>query len=99
MRRVAFEPFEMASLEREFHFHPDYIARCMKRHAGMSPVEYVRHVRVEKARRLLEHSPELSVKQIAEAVGIADPNYFGRLFRKEAGMSPAAYRRLHAGYA
>ncbi|MFC3803263.1 helix-turn-helix domain-containing protein [Cohnella sp. GCM10012308] len=99
LRHTAFEPFDIEALEREFHFHPDYIARCMKRHTGMSPVEYVRHVRVDRARRLLERSPELSVKQVAEAVGIADPNYFGRLFRKDTGMSPAAYRRLHAGYA
>ncbi|MEK0312568.1 AraC family transcriptional regulator [Cohnella sp. 56] len=99
LRDAACEPFGIETLERAFHFHPDYIARCMKRHIGMSPVEYVRHIRVDRARRLLEQSSELSVRQIAEAVGIADSNYFCRLFRKETGMSPAAYRRLHAGYA
>lgn len=98
LRGRAGEDFRIEALERHFHFHQDYIARCLKRHTGMSPVAYLRHIRIERARKLLEHAPELTVRQIAERVGIPDANYFCRAFRQEAGMSPAAYRKLYSGY-
>lgn len=91
-------PFYTVQLEKEFHYNLDYISRCLKRHTGMSPLEYLRHVRMEKARRLLEQSAELTVKQIAEIVCMPDPNYFSRMFRKESGMSPAEYRKKRLGY-
>ncbi|PYI56571.1 AraC family transcriptional regulator [Paenibacillus flagellatus] len=98
LRSCEREPFKAELLERRFHYHIDYLSRCLKKHTGMSPVEYVRHIRIEKARRLLEQSPELTVKQIAEQVCMPDPNYFARMFRKETGMSPAAYRKRRHGY-
>ncbi|TNJ65597.1 helix-turn-helix domain-containing protein [Paenibacillus hemerocallicola] len=98
LRRHESLPFHTGQLENEFHYHVDYVSRCLKRHTGMSPLEYLRHVRMEKARRLLEQSAELTVKQIAEMVCMADANYFSRMFRKETGMSPAAYRKKRLGY-
>lgn len=98
LRKHERQPFAAEQLEREFHYNLDYISRCLKRHTGMSPLEYLRHVRMERARRLLEQSEELTVRQIAEMVCIPDPNYFSRMFRKETGMSPAAYRKRRIGY-
>ncbi|RKN79207.1 AraC family transcriptional regulator [Paenibacillus ginsengarvi] len=91
-------PFAAEQLEKQFHYNLDYISRCLKRHTGMSPLEYLRHVRIERARRLLEQPEELTVRQIAEMVCIPDPNYFSRLFRKETGVSPAVYRKKRIGY-
>lgn len=98
LRKFESEPYEPRHLERRFHYNLDYIARCLKRHTGMSPLEYVRHIRIERARRLLVQSGDMPVKEIAAAVCIPDPNYFSRLFRQETGMSPAAYRKLRLGY-
>ncbi|MEF3311987.1 helix-turn-helix domain-containing protein [Paenibacillus sp. GYB004] len=98
LRRYEDVPYEASQLAREFHYNPDYITRCLKRHTGMSPLEYLRHIRIGKACRLLEQRAELTVKQIAEAVCMPDPNYFCRMFRKETGMSPAAYRKKRLGY-
>ncbi|MEF3305998.1 AraC family transcriptional regulator [Paenibacillus sp. GYB003] len=98
LRRFERAPFGAEMLEREFHYNPDYISRCLKRHTGMSPLEYVRHIRMERAKRLLAQSPELTVKQIAELVCMPDPNYFSRMFRKETGVSPAEYRKRRIGY-
>jgi AraC-like DNA-binding protein len=98
LRKHADEPLQLIELEEVFHFNRDYINRCLKRHTGMTPVEYLRHIRMDKACRLLEHSPGLSIKQIGTAVGIEDANYFIRLFQKEKGITPAAYRRKRQGY-
>lgn len=98
IRNHAGEGFHVGMLEREFHFHTDYLSRCLKRHTGMSTLEYVRQVRIEQACRLLTSEPECSIRQIAERVGIPDVNYFCRLFRKVIGVSPTAYRQTRFGY-
>ncbi len=58
---------------------------------GMSPLEYVHHVRLEEAKQLLE-SGDTPVEAVALDVGYSDSSFFGRLFRRKVGMSPAQYR-------
>lgn len=87
------EPFSAKRLEEELHFGFDYLSRCLKKHTGMTPLQYTQHIRMSKAKSLLEHT-NLSVREIAEQVGIPDTNYFVRTFRKQAGMPPGAYRSI-----
>ncbi len=87
------EPFELAELEEELHFQADYIARCMKRHIGTTPLQYVLHLRLEEAKKLLGGTV-LGIAEIAEQVGIRDANYMTRLFTARLGLTPGAYRRL-----
>jgi len=58
---------------------------------GMSPLEYIHHVRIEEAKQMLE-SGELPVEAIALDVGYSDASFFGRLFRRKVGMTAAHYR-------
>jgi transcriptional regulator GlxA family with amidase domain len=58
---------------------------------GMSPLEYVHHVRLEEAKQLLE-SGDTPVEAVALDVGYSDSSFFGRLFRRKVGMTPAQYR-------
>ncbi|MCL6457071.1 MAG: AraC family transcriptional regulator, partial [Gorillibacterium sp.] len=48
LRKHAEEPFQPLQLEEMFHFNHDYITRCLKRETGMSPLEYLRHIRMDK---------------------------------------------------
>ncbi len=59
---------------------------------GMKPIEYCQHLRIERARALLQGS-HMSVDDVAWEVGYADPASFRQLFLKLAGLSPTAYRR------
>lgn len=93
-----FEPFRAAELEDALHFDFDYITRCLKRHTGLTPLQYSLHLKLEEAKRLLAHSDD-SVPAIAEAVGIPDYNYFIRVFRSKLGLTPGAYRQSHRGFA
>lgn len=61
-------------LEKHFHFHIDYLNRCFKQHTGMTPLQYVRYLRMNEVKHLLSYS-DLSLKEIAHKVGIADYNY------------------------
>jgi ligand-binding sensor domain-containing protein/signal transduction histidine kinase/DNA-binding response OmpR family regulator len=57
---------------------------------GMSPVEFIRSVKLEKAIVLMEQS-DLSIAQIAYHVGFSTPNYFARSFKAKYNMVPSEY--------
>ena len=59
---------------------------------GISPRQYLRRVRIEAAKRLLE-APNASVDRIADAVGYRDTRAFIRAFGVVAGISPGQYRQ------
>jgi len=67
---------------------------------GFAPLEYVPSLRLEAASELLEGSEE-PVEEIAYRVGYENITFFRRLFRRQKGMTPAAYRRqfraIHLG--
>ena len=58
---------------------------------GMSPIKYLKLLRMEKAKHLLETS-FLSVKEITYQVGINDDSHFVRDFKKTFGKAPTLYR-------
>jgi len=66
-------------------------ARRFRKATGLTPLDYVHAVRLEEAKRLLELG-ESSVEIIALQVGYEDATFFGRLFRRRIGMTPARYR-------
>ncbi len=59
---------------------------------GVSPYKFLTDIRMEKARDLLLHT-RLSVSEIAPLCGYSDPLYFSRIFKKENGVSPRAFRK------
>ena len=63
---------------------------------GKSLTEFMVSIRIERAKSLLAET-DMSVREIAEAVGYEDQNYFSRSFRKVVGCSPREFRREAAG--
>ncbi|WP_442952249.1 helix-turn-helix domain-containing protein [Pedobacter sp. CAN_A7] len=57
---------------------------------GLSPVEFIRSVKLEKAIVLMEQS-DLSIAQIAYHVGFSTPNYFARSFKAKYNVVPSEY--------
>jgi transcriptional regulator GlxA family with amidase domain len=58
---------------------------------GLTPLDYVHALRLEEAKQMLETS-DLPVEAIANEVGYEDSSFFGRLFRRKIGLTPAQYR-------
>ncbi len=65
--------------------------RRFEQATGQSPLEYVHTVRLEESKHLLETSDD-PLDAIAQAVGYEDSGFFGRLFRRKVGITPAEYR-------
>ena len=59
---------------------------------GHLPMNYVHAVRVENAKRIIERDAG-GIDEVAYQVGHEDPTFFRRLFKREVGLTPAAYRR------
>jgi AraC family transcriptional regulator len=72
--------------------HPVHLARVFRRHCGCTPGDYVRKLRVDFAARQLIASEE-PLAGIAFAAGFSDQSHFTRTFKRQTGMTPAAFRR------
>ena len=62
------------------------------RPTGFSPTRYLIRARIDKMKVLLKQNPSLSVKTITSLIGIEDPLYVSKLFKKETGMSVSEYK-------
>jgi transcriptional regulator GlxA family with amidase domain len=59
---------------------------------GMPPLDYIHALRLEEAKQVLE-TEDLPIEAVALEVGYQDNGFFGRLFRRRVGMTPAQYRK------
>src|SRR6185369_14803002 len=67
------------------------LCHIFKSDVGMPPMRYLRLLRMERAKDLLESS-FLSVKEIGYRVGLNDESHFVRDFKASYGLSPVCYR-------
>jgi transcriptional regulator GlxA family with amidase domain len=70
--------------------------RRFKQATGLTPIEYAHTLRLEEAKQLLESGDE-PVEAVATEVGYEDAAFFGRLFRRKVGVTPAQYRKRFRG--
>lgn len=85
-------PYSLERLASSFGCKPAYLLRLYRKVTGRTPTQDLIRLRIEKARRLLAGHPHLEIKQVAAAVGYDDALYFSRLFKKETGLNPSAFK-------
>ena len=83
--------FKVTDLHEQLNMSHSNLHRKLKALTGFSALEFIHHVRLQKAQYLLRHTVE-PVSNIAYDTGYSDPGHFSRVFKKEAGMSPSDYR-------
>jgi signal transduction histidine kinase/AraC-like DNA-binding protein/CheY-like chemotaxis protein/ABC-type sugar transport system substrate-binding protein len=69
----------------------NYLSEIFRRELGLSPWEYLNRYRIRQAKEVLRRTND-SITSVALQVGFTDPAYFSRVFHKETGLSPSAYR-------
>jgi signal transduction histidine kinase/AraC-like DNA-binding protein len=79
-------------LARHVSLSEDYLTACFRMELGVTPIAYLNRYRVHQAKRLLSDTDK-TITEVAIEVGFSDSGYFSRVFRREVGVSPEAYRR------
>lgn len=79
-----------ADIEQYFESDYDYLNRVFHKMTGYTIFNYLNTVRINKARELIETTP-IKFSEIGYLVGIDDPYYFSKLFKKYTSMTPTQY--------
>ena len=85
------EPVTLAMLADALHMTPRTLSRHFASAVGMSPIQYVQKLRVERATQLLE-TGHASLESVAAQVGYADPSMLRKLLRRERGVTARGVR-------
>jgi two-component system response regulator YesN len=81
----------LADIARAAHLSPSRLAHLFKEQVGMTVIDYVTTVRIERAKRLLLATAR-SCTEIGFEVGYNNQSYFTRTFRAAVGMTPRQFR-------
>ncbi|WP_019423593.1 response regulator [Paenibacillus sp. OSY-SE] len=91
MKRNYQHKITLGMIASEVKMNESYLSRLFKQETGLNMMQYLTDIRMEKAKVLLK-DPQAKVKEVAAIVGIEDPFYFNRLFRKTFGESPSHFK-------
>ena len=86
------KPVTVSDMATESGMEERTFLRRFKAATGLAPSQYTQHLRVGKARELLEFTRR-PVDQIAWSVGYEDPGAFRKSFQRVVGLSPSEYRQ------
>ncbi len=85
------EPLNIEDIAASVGLNPIHFARQFKRSTGKPPYQFVIEKRVERARELL--AADMPIAQVAAAAGFSHQEHLTRVFGRQTGMTPGAYRR------
>lgn len=81
----------LKALAGKLNVTPSYLSSLFRKETGMTLTDYVNQQRIAHAQHLLLNTT-FPIKSIAQQCGIADLNYFVRMFKRAAGVTPKVYR-------
>ncbi|MFV0527888.1 MAG: response regulator [Lachnospiraceae bacterium] len=79
-------------IANQMNYSPSYLTKIFYAHYECSPSKYLISLRMQRAKYLLSHCPELTVRQVGESAGYDDQGYFSRIFKKQTGLTPLEYK-------
>lgn len=90
-----FEPLPLPEVARKAGFSVPVFTRVFKQATGTSYLNYLRNIRIERAKKLLS-TTLLTLEQIAQACGLNSQHHLIRAFKKVTNQTPGAYRKNHS---
>jgi AraC-like DNA-binding protein len=92
MEERSAEPLTLEMLAQRLGVSPQHTCHLFQQTLGMRPFEYLKRVRLRKAKELLLQQWDLEVQEVGERVGYGHASYFIKLFKQQEGMTPAQFR-------
>ena len=86
-----YQDVTLESLAEQFHLSEPYVSKYIKDKSGKTFGEHVAHIRMKRAKTLLKNG-NMTVENIAYAVGYQNVEHFNRTFKKSFDMTPIQYR-------
>lgn len=90
------KPISLEEVAKHVHLSPTYFSYLFSQVRKQSFSSFLIETRLEKAKELLENYPNISISEISRMIGYNDSNYFSRVFKKNIGISPSAYRHVNS---
>ncbi len=81
----------LVTLSENVYLNPSYLSRIYKQITGINLSDYVRNIRISKAKELLQNN-SLKIHEIAKSVGYESAAYFTRIFKNTTNLTPQEYR-------
>lgn len=95
MRRNYHRKISLRDIAAHLNLNASYLSRLFKEDTGETLTGWLNALRLDEAERLLK-SRDLTIREIADRVGIGNYNHFFTMFREGRGITPAEYRKkLH----
>jgi two-component system response regulator YesN len=85
------QDLNLETVAAELNVSSSYLSKLMKEEIGMSFIDYLTHVKIQKAIFLME-DPTIKIHEVAELVGYNDQHYFCKAFKRTMGYPPIEYR-------
>jgi AraC family transcriptional regulator, transcriptional activator for feuABC-ybbA operon len=89
-----FQAISLTDLANLAGLSKSHYSRLFKKYIGYSPIDYLTHLRMDRAKELLVHS-DIRIKEVSQQVGYEDELYFSRIFKKIVGVSPTQFTDEH----
>jgi len=86
------QPLSAGDIAQMVNLSSSYFSQCFKQIVGQTYTDYVRDIRMERAKEYLVNTTR-TIQWVSEQVGYNDEKYFSRLFREQVGMLPSEYRQ------
>jgi AraC-like DNA-binding protein len=83
-------PITLSDLANIAGLSTSHYSRLFKKYIGLSPIDYLTHLRIDRAKELLVLS-DVRIKEVSQNVGYVDELYFSRIFKRIVGVSPSQF--------
>ena len=90
-REIVNHKYKVSDLAAEMLISESQLLVKMKQITGLTPNEFIREIKLQKARVLLENNAKSTIAEVAYTVGFNTPGYFSTVYEKRFGKRPAAY--------
>lgn len=90
-----YEDLTVETVSDHFGLNPDYLTRLMKKHYGMSTIQYLNHWKMNEVKHLLT-TTDLTIREIAYQLEFNSEKYLMRMFKNTEQMTPTQYRNTYA---